>query len=40
LGAALKKRDGLPSPPDLVTGDAASALQLMVEESRAAFGCN
>jgi len=39
LGAALKKCDGQPSPPDFVTGEAASALQLMIEELRSALGC-
>lgn len=39
LGAALKKCDSQPSPPDFVTVEAASALQLMIEELRAALGC-
>jgi len=39
LGAALKKCDGQPSPPDFVTGEAASTLALMIEELRAALGC-
>ena len=38
LGAALKKCDGQPSPPDFVSGDAASTLQQMIAELRAALG--
>jgi len=38
LGAALKKCDGQPSPPDFVTGEAASTLQLLIEELRTALG--
>jgi len=40
LGAALKKCDGQPSPPDFVTGEAAPVVKLMIEELRAALGCD
>jgi len=36
LGAALKKCDGQPSPPDFVTGEAAREVKSMIEERRAA----
>jgi PKD repeat protein len=39
LKAALKKCDGQPSPPDFVTGDAAPVLKTLIEELRAALGC-
>jgi len=39
LGAALKKCDGQPSPPDFVTGEAAPEVKSMIEELRAALGC-
>jgi hypothetical protein len=39
LGAALKKCDGQPSPPDFVTGDAADVLKSMIEVLRTTLGC-
>jgi len=39
LAAALQKCDGQSSPPDFVSGEAAPVLKLMIEELRAALGC-
>lgn len=39
LGAALKKCDGQPSPPDFVAGEAVEELKGMIEVLRTTLGC-
>ena len=39
LAAALIKCDGLPSPPDFVTGDAASVLAILIQDLMTNIGC-
>ena len=39
LGAALKKCDGRPSPPDFVAGEAVEVLKGMIEVLRTTLGC-
>ena len=39
LSAALKRTDGVPRPPDFVTGPAASELAAQIEALRSSLGC-
>jgi len=39
LGAALKKCDGQPNPPDFVAGEAAEVVKGMIEVLRTTLGC-